>query len=88
MSAVASPIIASSILGGSPRAPALFHHPAMAVPGAARQLKVTQRAASQNIGKHVRAGILAEATGRARNRIFVADGIIRAIEKDLPAEKD
>lgn len=62
----------------------LFHHPAITVTGAARQLKVTQRAASQNIGKLVRAGILAEATGRARNRIFVADGIIRAIEEDLP----
>jgi len=62
----------------------LFHHPAITVPGAARQLKVTQRAASQNIVKLVRAGILAEATGRARNRIFVADGIIRAIEEDLP----
>src|SRR2546427_12247164 len=48
----------------------LFHHPAITVPGAARELKVTQRAASQNIGKLVLAGILAEATGRARNRIF------------------
>ncbi|HXU13299.1 MAG TPA: Fic family protein [Candidatus Binatia bacterium] len=67
----------------------LFHHPAITVPGAARQLKVTQRAASQNIGKLVRAGILTEATGRARNRIFVANGIIRAIEEDLPsADKD
>jgi Fic family protein len=62
----------------------LFHHPAITVPGAARQLKVTQRAASQNIGKLVRAGILTEATGRARNRIFVANGIMRAIEEDLP----
>jgi Fic family protein len=67
----------------------LFHHPAITVPGAARQLKVTQRAASQNIGKLVHAGILTEATGRARNRIFVANGIIRAIEEDLPsADKD
>jgi Fic family protein len=67
----------------------LFHHPAITVPGAARQLKVTQRAASQNIGKLVRAGILTEATGRPRNRIFVADGIIRAIDEDLStADKD
>lgn len=64
----------------------LFHHPAITVPGAARQLKVTQRAASQNIGKLVRAGILTEATGRARNRIFVANGIMRAIEEDLPPD--
>ena len=66
----------------------LFHHPAITVPGAARQLGVTQRAASQNIGKLVRAGILAEATGRARNRIFVAGGIVRAIEEELPPETD
>jgi Fic family protein len=67
----------------------LFHHPAITVPGAARQLKVTQRAASQNIGKLVLAGILIEATGRSRNRIFVANGVIRAIEEDLPsADKD
>jgi Fic family protein len=62
----------------------LFHHPAITVPGAARQLNVTQRAASQNVGKLVQAGILAEATGRARYRIFVANAIIRAIEEDLP----
>ena len=67
----------------------LFHHPAITVPGAAKQLKVTQRAASQNIGKLVLAGILIEATGRSRNRIFVANGVIRAIEEDLPsADKD
>jgi hypothetical protein len=35
-----------------------------------------------------RAGIFAEATGRARNRIFVADGTIRAFEEDLPPKKD
>ena len=34
------------------------------------------------------AGILAEATGRARNRIFVADGIIRAIDEELPPGMD
>jgi Fic family protein len=62
----------------------LFSHPAITVPGAARELKVTQRAAAQNTGKLVQAGILAEATGRARNRIFVAGDIIRAIEEDLP----
>lgn len=62
----------------------LFNHPAITVPGAARELKVTQRAAAQNVGKLVQAGILAEATDRARNRTFVAGDIIRAIEEDLP----
>jgi Fic family protein len=63
----------------------LFDHPAISVPGAAKLLKVTQRAASLNIGKLVDAGILAEATGRARGRVFVARGIVRVIEEDLPA---
>jgi len=40
----------------------LFHHPAIPVPGAASQLKVTQRAASQNIGKLVRAGLFCQGT--------------------------
>jgi hypothetical protein len=44
---------------------------------------LTQRAASQNIDKHVQRGILIEATGRPHNRIFVARGIIGAIEEDL-----
>lgn len=61
----------------------LFHHPAITIPGAAVQLKVTQRAASQNIDKLVKRGILIEATGRARNRIFIARGITNAIEEDL-----
>src|SRR5207249_2237990 len=54
---------------------ALFDHPAITVPGAARLLRVTARAASLNVGKLVDAKILAEATGRARNRIFVARDI-------------
>jgi Fic family protein len=63
----------------------LFDHPAITVNGAAKQLGVTHRAASQNIVKLVEAGILAEATGRARNRIFVAGEIVRAVEADEPA---
>jgi hypothetical protein len=48
----------------------------------------SQPLTSQNIGKLVRAGILTEVTGRARNRIFVAGGIVHAIEEDLPPVKD
>jgi Fic family protein len=62
----------------------LFDHPAITVTGAAKRLGVTHRAASQNIDKLEKAGILSEATGRARNRIFVAGEIVRAIEADLP----
>ena len=54
----------------------LFRHPAIPVPGAARQLKVTQRAAFQNIGRLVRAGILAEATGRPRIGSRLSSGCV------------
>jgi Fic family protein len=63
----------------------LFDHPAITVNGAAKRLHVTHRAASQNIAKLVAAGILAESTGRARNRIFVAGEIVRAVEADESA---
>jgi hypothetical protein len=41
---------------------------------------VTQRSAQLNVEKIVAAGILKEATGRQRNRIFIAPEIIRIIE--------
>ena len=59
----------------------LFSYPAVTVPGAAKRLGVTQRSAQLNIDKLVRAGVLREATGRRRNRIFVADAVIRIIER-------
>ncbi len=62
---------------------ALFDHPAITVRRSAQLLKVTTRASSLNIGKLVDAGILSEATGRARNRLFVAREIIRVIDEDL-----
>jgi Fic family protein len=58
----------------------LFECPVLSVPKAARRLKVTQRSASLNIMKLVNAGILVEATGRERHRLFVCRGIIDAIE--------
>jgi len=67
---------------------AVFDHPALTITGAARLLKVTPRAASLNVEKLVRAGILEEATGRARGRIFIARELVRAIEEDLrPRER-
>ena len=58
----------------------LFECPVLSVPKAAKRLKVTQRSASLNIMKLVNAGILVEATGRERHRLFVCRGIIDAIE--------
>jgi Fic family protein len=63
---------------------ALFDRPAITVTGAARLLEVTHRAASLNVAKLVRAGILEEATGRRRGRIFVAREILRAVEEEVP----
>ena len=58
----------------------LFAYPAMTIAQAAKRLKVTPRSAQLNVDKLVRAGIVKEATGRQRNRVFVASEIIRIIE--------
>lgn len=60
----------------------LFSSPALTIPGAARRLGVTHRSASLNVEKLVRAGILREATGRRRNRIFFAPDIVRIAEAE------
>lgn len=57
----------------------LFEQPAITVAQAQGFLGVTRRAASLNIEKLVRAGILREATGRSRNRIFVSDDILALV---------
>lgn len=54
----------------------LFERPATTIGQAAGVLDVTWRAASLNVDKLVDAGILREATGRERNRIFVAQEIL------------
>lgn len=58
----------------------LFESPVLSISAAAKQLGVTHRAATLNIGKLVRAGILEEVTGRQRYRLYAAREIIRAIE--------
>lgn len=54
----------------------LFEQPAITISGAREALEVSSRAAALNVEKLVKAGILREVTGRARNRIFVADEIL------------
>ena len=66
----------------------LFDRPAVNVAGTARFLGITQRSASLDIGKLVDAGILEEATGRSRGRIFVARDLVRLVEEDLPPEPE
>jgi len=58
----------------------LFAYPAVAVPEAKKKLKVSFVSAQNNIDKLVKAGILREVTGRQRNRIYVAEEIVRLIE--------
>ncbi len=58
----------------------LFAYPAISVPMAARLLGVTHRAAQLNVNKLVAAGIIREATGRKRNRVYVADEIVKVVE--------
>lgn len=58
----------------------LFASPAITVNQAAKLLRVTHRSAQLNIEKLVRKGILKEATGKQRNRVFVAPQIVKIIE--------
>ncbi len=57
----------------------LFEQPALSIAQAQKYLGVTRRAAALNVEKLIRAGILREATGRSRNRIFVADEILALV---------
>ncbi|CAN5751953.1 Fic family protein [soil metagenome] len=59
---------------------ALFERPALTIPHAAKLLDVTHRTARLNIGKLVESGILVEVGERARNKLFLAPGVLRAVE--------
>jgi Fic family protein len=59
----------------------LFSYPAINANMAAASLGVTFPSAQANIDKLIAAGILVEATGQKRNRIYVAREIVAAIEK-------
>lgn len=58
----------------------LFTTPAVSVAGVARLLRVTPRSAQGSINKLVAAGILAEVTGMARNRLWMAKGINSVVQ--------
>ena len=58
----------------------LFRSPYVTITSASKLLDVTPAAASSNISKLVRAGILAERTGRKRDQIFVAMDILHVVE--------
>lgn len=66
----------------------LFEHPAVTNRGVSKALGVSFPAIQNNLDKLVRNGILSEATGKSRNRIYIAQEIIDVIEKDEAAEED
>lgn len=57
----------------------MFRQPAISMPALARELGVTPRSAQQIITKLMAAGILREATGKLRNRIYFAPRIFELI---------
>ncbi len=59
----------------------LFKVPALTNSAAANRLGVTPRSAQLNIDKLIAAGILKEATGKRRNRVYIAPEIIDIIEQ-------
>jgi len=59
----------------------LFLFPAINMKMAAKALGVTPRSAQLNIDKLIEAGILTEATGQKRNRVYVAAEIVSAVER-------
>jgi len=61
----------------------LFELPAVTIRMAQQQLDVTPRAAGMNVDKLIEAGILREITGKRRNRVFVAEGILNLLQEQL-----
>ena len=59
----------------------LFAYPAITNSRASQKLAITPRAAQHNIDKLVAAGILEEATGQRRNRVYLAPRILSIIEE-------
>lgn len=59
---------------------ALFMTPAITIRQAAELLAVTPRSAQMNVERLVSAGILREITGQKRNRIFIAQDVVDAVE--------
>jgi len=59
----------------------LFSHPMVNVARVMKDLCVTAHTAQGHIDRLMQASILREVTGRKRNRLFLAEGILKAIEE-------
>ena len=58
----------------------LFYSPFTSIGRAADTLEITPRAAQANVDKLVKEGVLEEVTGRQRNRIFRATGVMEILD--------
>ncbi len=65
----------------------LFEQPAVTVNQVARALQVTFRSASLAVADFEARNILVEVTGKARNRIYLAQEIVRRIQTDDPDDE-
>jgi Fic family protein len=67
----------------------LFASPIITVTHAEKKLAVTYPAANNNIAKLVAEGILRETTKKQRNRVYVADAILKLLDEstDITPEK-
>jgi Fic family protein len=59
----------------------LFEAPVTSMPSVVQKLNITPRSAQMTIDRLIKAEILAETTGRQRNRIYVASKILHAVEQ-------
>jgi Fic family protein len=59
----------------------LFGFPAITNSAVCKRMKITPRSAQLNIDKLVERGIIREATGRQRNRVYLASEIVGIIER-------
>lgn len=62
--------------------------PAITVTRAAAILGVGYTSAQKNVEKLVKARILRKVSGAARNRVFLDDGVVKAVEGVAAAAKD
>lgn len=59
----------------------LFSYPAITNRAVSERMKITPRSAQLNIDKLVEREIIREATGRQRNRVYMASEIVGIIER-------
>ena len=64
----------------------LFTRPTATLRSTTEMLDVTSRTAQQTIDRLIAAGMLEEATGKQRNRVYLAPAILRLMEVDLPVD--